>query len=245
MAVLTIYDVNQPCLRTRCKKVSRLTPSERKILEDMVETMRAANGIGLAAAQVGIPQRLIVVEVEDELYQLANPEIVDLSDETEVMREGCLSLPNYYGPVERPVRAVVRGLDLNGKRIKVRAEGLLARVLQHEIDHLDGVLFFDRMRSLSELQYEAPDAEGAGSNDDDAPCAEGSGTSSRHRFRTSGGAPITGASNAGQGNGATSESGGAKVSAAPENGTKPGSHENNLPVADVPAPQPRAPVTSV
>lgn len=175
MALLTILDVNQPSLRGKCHKVSRVTPAEKKLLEDMVETMRTSRGIGLAAPQVGVLQRLIVVEVEDDLYALANPEIVDLSDETEIMEEGCLSLPNYYGPVERPSRATVRAQDKNGKKLKIKAEGLLARVLQHEIDHLDGILFFDplRMRSLNDLHYSPPKAEG-----------EEEGEGDRHAFKS-------------------------------------------------------------
>ncbi|HET6386433.1 MAG TPA: peptide deformylase [Armatimonadota bacterium] len=163
MSVLRVYDVNQPCLRAKCKKVNRITDTDRRLLDDMVETMRAANGVGLAASQVGVLQRMIVVELDEELYMLVNPEIVEGSDETDVREEGCLSLPYYYGPVVRSLRITVRALDPHGKRLKIRAEDWLARVLQHEIDHLDGILFFDpmRMRSLDDLVYKPPEAEGA------------------------------------------------------------------------------------
>ena len=159
--MLKIFSVYEPCLRAKCNKVSRVTNAERRILNEMAEMMQAANGIGLAAPQVGILQRMIVVDVDDELFALVNPEVVDSSDETETMEEGCLSMPNYYGPVERPERVTVRALDRNGKKVRIKADGLLARCLQHEIDHLDGILFFDpsRMRSLSDLRYAPPESE--------------------------------------------------------------------------------------
>jgi peptide deformylase len=162
MPVLEIYDVNQPVLRQKAKKVARVTTAEQRILDDMLETMREANGIGLAAPQIGISQRLIVVELDETTYQLVNPEVTDASDETDVVREGCLSLPNYYGPVERPVRVTVRASDRDGRKVRIKASGMLSRALQHEIDHLDGVLFFDpqRMRSLSDLRYEPPQPDG-------------------------------------------------------------------------------------
>jgi peptide deformylase len=123
--------------------------------------VHAAQGMGLAAHQVGVSLRLIVVEIDNVSYELVNPEVVEASDETDIRDEGCLSLPNYYGPVERPLRVTVRALDRIGKRVKIKADDWLARCLQHEIDHLDGILFFDpqRMRSLSELYYRDPNVQ--------------------------------------------------------------------------------------
>jgi peptide deformylase len=167
MAYLRIYDVDQPPLRALCKHVKRMTGAERMLIDDMFETMRSANGIGLAAPQVGILQRIIVVDTGEYSCALVNPEVISTSEETETMEEGCLSMPNYFGPVERPVRAVVRGLSQTGKRVKIRADGLLARVLQHEIDHLDGILFLDRMQSLDSLRYVDPSQPESDDESDD------------------------------------------------------------------------------
>src|SRR5437764_144293 len=145
MTLLKIYTGAAPVLRRRARPIRRITAVTRKLAEDMLATMRAAPGVGLAAPQVGISERLIVVEYEDAHYALANPEIAWRSDETAVAEEGCLSLPNLYGDVERAVAVRVRGLDLTNRRVTVEAEGWLARIFQHEFDHLDGILFPDRM----------------------------------------------------------------------------------------------------
>lgn len=118
----------------------------------MIETMRDAPGVGLAAPQVGISERLIVVEYEETVYVLANPETVSRSEEKVLGEEGCLSIPDLYGDVERAERVTIRGLDESNKRTKIEAEGWLARIFQHEIDHLDGVLFTDRMEPDAELR---------------------------------------------------------------------------------------------
>ncbi len=153
MAVLNIVRVGDPRLRMPSRPVQRITPQVRRLVEDMVETMRAYEGAGLAAVQVGTLWRIIVVEVPKEeetpgsgkLYVVINPEIAKRSRRTVVGIEGCLSVPGYYGEVERAEMVVVRGKDLRGRPFRLRAEGFLARVFQHEIDHCQGVLYIDRL----------------------------------------------------------------------------------------------------
>src|SRR2546421_2528191 len=120
-------------------------------MDDMVETMLAAPGVGLAATQVCVPLRVIVMKVDNQLYTLANPEVVRASGE-QVGYEGCLSVPGYIGEVARAEKVVARGLNRNGKQVRIKGEGLLARAVQHEIDHLDGILFIDRLTSLDTLR---------------------------------------------------------------------------------------------
>jgi peptide deformylase len=143
-------------LRQKAKRVTRVDDSVRKLLDDMVETMHAANGVGLAAPQVGVPLRVIVVEFEDTKLQLVNPEVVKASPDTDVAEEGCLSLPHYYGEVRRHTSVTVKALNRGGKEIRVKGEGWVARILQHEIDHLDGVLFVDRLEHPDSLRYQPP-----------------------------------------------------------------------------------------
>jgi len=119
-----------------------------KVIREMRETMKRADGVGLAATQVGLPWRLFVAEVEKKFYVVLNPRIVKTSEEKIIMEEGCLSVPGTFGEVERPEKAVLHGLDKNGKRVKIKAWGLLARVFQHEVDHLDGKLFIDRAKNV-------------------------------------------------------------------------------------------------
>ncbi|HQE91440.1 MAG TPA: peptide deformylase [Anaerolineae bacterium] len=153
MALRDIITVGDPRLRKRSHPVEKVTPEVRELIRDMVETMDAANGVGLAAVQVGEMVRVIVIETpEDEedptsgkLYIVINPEIVKMSKETAVGSEGCLSVPGYAGEVERATEVVVRGLDRHGKPFRLRARGFLARVFQHEIDHCNGVLYTDRL----------------------------------------------------------------------------------------------------
>lgn len=145
MSILKIYTGAAPVLRRKAKPLRRIDKATRKLAADMLETMRVAPGVGLAAPQVGISERLIVVEFDGADYALANPEITTRSDTTEVGEEGCLSLPSLYGDVERFTCVRVQALDLNNKRVTIDAEGWLARIFQHEIDHLDGILFTDRM----------------------------------------------------------------------------------------------------
>lgn len=153
MAVHEIIHVGDPRLRQRSRPVQQVTQEVRDFIDDMVETMHVGNGVGLAAVQVGVLQSLIVVEVpEDEeipgsgkLYIVINPEIVKASAETDIGLEGCLSVPGYVGEVERALSVVVRGLNRHGKAQRIHAEGYLARVFQHEIDHTNGILYIDRL----------------------------------------------------------------------------------------------------
>ncbi|HEY3285395.1 MAG TPA: peptide deformylase [Armatimonadota bacterium] len=145
MAVRRILDHTHPALRTPCQPVPRVTKEVRELVRDLRETMKAAPGVGLAAPQVGITQQVLVYDTgaEGERGALVNPRVVKLEgEETDV--EGCLSIPGLQGEVSRAFKVVVTGLNEHNKAVKIRAEGYLARVLQHEIDHLSGVLFTDR-----------------------------------------------------------------------------------------------------
>jgi len=155
MSVQPIITTEDPRLRQRARKVDRFTDDLQTLIDDMIETMRAAPGVGLAAPQLGVRQRVIVVEyppehAEDEeppppkLYVVVNPEIVRRSPDVVTGVEGCLSIPGYVGDVERHTWVTVRGLNRRGAPFQVRARGWTARIFQHEIDHLDGVLFIDR-----------------------------------------------------------------------------------------------------
>lgn len=152
MAVLPIRIYPDPVLRVKCRTVTEIDDRLRKLAADMVETMHAAPGIGLAAPQVGVEQRLAVVDLsvgEDpaQVHVLINPEVVHREgNETEV--EGCLSLPGMTDKVDRPTKVRIKALDLAGKPFEMEAEDWLARALCHEIDHLDGVLFVDHLRGL-------------------------------------------------------------------------------------------------
>ncbi len=157
MALLPILTQEAPVLRQKAKKVPRVDDSIRKLIDDMVETMLAAPGVGLAAPQVGVGLRVIVVKVDANLHTLVNPEIVKASGE-QVGLEGCLSIPGYVGEVKRALRVVVRGLNRHGKMVRIKAEELLARAFQHEIDHCDGILFIDRLTSLDTLRKVEPQA---------------------------------------------------------------------------------------
>ena len=167
MAILAIVKVPHPLLRDKAKKVQKVTPAIQKLLDDMAETMRQAPGVGLAGPQVGILQRVIVVEVKKDdqdpdlqtgFYQMINPEIVRESAEVEEGPEGCLSIPGYIADVERALAVEVRGLGRSGKPLKLKAYGFMARVLQHEIDHLDGILFLDRISGPEKL-HKLPEKE--------------------------------------------------------------------------------------
>lgn len=145
MAIRIIRHKGDPVLRERANEVKEITPQLVALLEDMAETMYDADGVGLAAPQIGISKRLIVVDVLDEsgLLKLINPVIVD-GEGKDTAVEGCLSIPGASGEVERSAKITVQALDPQGKTVTICAAGLLARALQHEIDHLDGILFIDR-----------------------------------------------------------------------------------------------------
>jgi peptide deformylase len=153
MALRHIITLPDPKLRLISKPIERVDDSVRKLLDDMVQTMHEAPGVGLAAIQIAEALRLVVVDIakKDEPpqpLQFINPEIVWSADDRSVYEEGCLSIPEYYEEVERPASVRARFVDRDGKQQEILAEGLLATVLQHEIDHLDGVLFIDHISKL-------------------------------------------------------------------------------------------------
>ena len=153
MAKLDIIIAPDPRLKVKCAPVSRVDAATRRLMDDMLETMYAAPGIGLAAPQVGVAKRVIVVDVArqgepPQPYRMANPEIVWVSDDDAVYSEGCLSLPEHYADVARPRAVRVRYLDHENEIRELEAEGLLATCVQHEMDHLDGILFVDRISAL-------------------------------------------------------------------------------------------------
>jgi peptide deformylase len=151
-----ILVVGNPVLRGKARRVSQFDGTLQKLIDDMIETMQQAPGVGLAAPQVGVPLRLAVLDVEDKLTVIVNPEIIKRIGEEE-LDEGCLSVPGFWGRVNRAMRVSVKALDRNGKELRIRdAEGLFAQALQHEIDHLDGHLYIDRMESLDNLQRSEP-----------------------------------------------------------------------------------------
>ena len=148
MAKLQIRKLGDEVLRKTCRPVDEITPRTLTLLDDMVETMRAADGCGLAAPQVGILRRIVVVEVEPgEVYELINPKIIAFSGEEED-REGCLSVPGQWGLVKRPVNVTVRALNRHGETVEITGHDLLARCFCHELDHLDGTLYIDKATSM-------------------------------------------------------------------------------------------------
>jgi len=157
MAILPIRTVPEPVLRQKSKRVSNIDGSIRQLASDMIETMHAASGVGLAAPQVGVSLRVIVIGMpEEEDFVLVNPEIVRRTGER-LVTEGCLSVPGYYGEIKRSRRVTIKGKDLGGKEIRIRAEELLAQALEHEIDHLNGVLYIDHMESSDKLHRVEPE----------------------------------------------------------------------------------------
>ena len=151
MPRLEVRILGDPVLRQKAEPVSAVTPELRRLIADMFDTMYAEEGVGLAAPQVGVSDRVIVVDPHDDEtapFALINPEILDASKETEKNEEGCLSIPGVRDMVERSMRVRVRGLSENGEVKEFEAEGLVSRILQHEVDHLDGILFFDRVGPL-------------------------------------------------------------------------------------------------
>ncbi len=148
MSVLSIRVLGDPVLREVTQPVAEVTDETRRLIDDMFETMYAASGIGLAAPQVGRRERVCVVDVEGAAYALVNPEVVHAEGPKAKAEEGCLSIPDVYGDVERPGRVTVRALDRDGAPIEVTGEGLLGRCFQHEIDHLHGKLFIDYLSFL-------------------------------------------------------------------------------------------------
>lgn len=152
MAIRKIITTENPILRQKAKKIHRFDPSLQKLVDDMFETMHVAGGVGLAAPQIALSIRVIVVEYEEHKVAILNPEIVKAEGE-ELGTEGCLSIPGYAGDnIRRAAKVLVKGQDVRGKAIRIPAEGWFARILQHEIDHLDGILFLDRLDRPEDLR---------------------------------------------------------------------------------------------
>ena len=156
MAILNIVTSEDEVLRKKCRPVEKITPRTLTLLDDMLDTMRAANGVGLAAPQVGILRRIVIVDIGEGLIEMINPEIVATEGEQEG-EEGCLSVPDEVGIVKRPNIVTVKATDRNGEPFTIRGEGLLAIAFCHEIDHLDGILYIDkasRMLTPEEMEDE-------------------------------------------------------------------------------------------
>jgi peptide deformylase len=153
VTVRPIRYLGDPVLRQPAKKVRQVDDSIRRLIADMIESMYAAQGVGLAAPQIGVPLRIVVLGMPDEEpFALINPVVMKRSGARQLQGEGCLSVPGYRGTVTRSEKVVVRGLDERGKEVRVRAEdNLLAQALEHEVDHVNGVLYVDRLDSISDL----------------------------------------------------------------------------------------------
>ena len=143
MALLDIRVLGDPILREQTRPVTEITDELRTLIDDMFETMHAAEGIGLAAPQIGRSERIAVIEIDGQRYVLINPEIIQRGAQTAKEDEGCLSIPEISGSVERPTTVVLQAQDIDGNTYQLEAGGLLARCIQHEVDHLDGKLFID------------------------------------------------------------------------------------------------------
>lgn len=156
MAVLNILKEGDETLRKKCRPVEEITPRILQLLDDMHETLEIAQGVGLAAPQVGVLRRIVIVEIGDKKYEMINPEIIETKGKQEEI-EACLSVPEKYGLVKRPAWVKVRATDRNGKVYEVSGEGLMARCFCHELDHLDGTLYIDRAVEM----YDADDVEDA------------------------------------------------------------------------------------
>lgn len=170
MALRRIRLAGDPALRQKTKKIRTIDESVQKLIDDMIETMRDAPGVGLAANQIGVGLRIIVMEIPElddrtstatrELYTIINPQIVKRSGERQ-LEEGCLSVPGYKAMVPRSESVTVKGLDRTGKEIRIKAESnLLAQCIEHECDHIDGMLYIDHLKSMDELVKIGDDDEG-------------------------------------------------------------------------------------
>jgi peptide deformylase len=159
MAVRPVILANDPTLRKKSKKVKHFGEALQVLIDDMVETMRAANGAGLAAPQIGVLERVIVIQLPEneedpqsgKLFALCNPQIIRADGEEEG-EEGCLCLPGYVGEVKRATSVTVKAQDRRGRKVRIKAEGFLARAFQHEIDHLDGILYIDRVEGPDKMR---------------------------------------------------------------------------------------------
>jgi len=160
LAVLPIKVLGDAVLRQKAKRVSQVDGSIQRLVEDMIDTMRDVGGVGLAAPQVGVPLRVVVISIpEGEVITLINPEIVKRSGERR-LTEGCLSVPGYWAEVTRSLSVTAKGRDLQGRQVRIKAEDdLLAQALEHELDHIDGVLYIDHLENLDELRKTVSEEE--------------------------------------------------------------------------------------
>jgi len=138
-----------PILRKKCRAIKKVDDNIRRLIDDLIETMHAAPGVGLAAPQVGENLRAIIVDIGEGAFAVVNPKVKKKNRVLQTFEEGCLCLPGIVGPVERPSQVTIEGLDRQGQKLIIEAEGFLATVLQHEIDHLDGIVFLDRVKDKS------------------------------------------------------------------------------------------------
>ncbi len=160
MATIPIRTLPDPVLRQKSKRVAIIDKSIKKLINNMMETLQAIPGVGLAAPQIGVLLRVIVVGMpEQEAFSLINPQVVRRKGER-LVDEGCLSIPGYVGQITRSESVTVKGMDTGGKEVRVKAEGLLAQVLEHEMDHLNGVLYIDHLESPDKLRKLEPKPEG-------------------------------------------------------------------------------------
>jgi len=156
MAIRPLTMMDNPVLHRKAKRVRTIDDSIQKLIDDMIDTMRDTGGAGLAAPQIGVPLQVVVIEIPDEdVVTLINPELVKTSGEREMV-EGCLSLPGYRGEVKRWESVTAKGRDRSGKAIRIKADGLLAHVLQHEIDHINGIVYIDHLESMDKLYKAEP-----------------------------------------------------------------------------------------
>ena len=159
MSVLPLRLAPDPILRQKAKRVRNIDGSIQKLVEDMIDSMRASQGVGLAAPQIGVSLRVVVIEVPDQdVLTLINPSIVRRTGERDV-QEGCLSIPGYRGEIKRAKTVVAKGLGLDGKEIRVKAQELLAQALEHEIGHIRGVLYTDLLESMDKMYKVEPPKE--------------------------------------------------------------------------------------
>lgn len=159
MAVLPIRILPDPALRQKAKRVRNIDGSIQRLIDDMIETMQAAPGVGLAAPQVGVQLRVIVFALPgEEVVALLNPEVVKRSGER-LVEEGCLSIPGYQGEIKRSLSVTVKGRDRQGRQVRIRARDLLAEIIEHEIDHINGVLYIDHLESRDKLREIEPDQD--------------------------------------------------------------------------------------
>lgn len=168
MSIRRVYTIGEPVLRKKAKKVRLFNQDLKSLLDDMVETMHTSDGLGLAAPQVGVSEQVIVVQLPEKyeeeqdpgkLFALVNPEIVTASREQEAGDEGCLSIPGIIGEVTRSHKITLKAQSAKGKPIRIKAEGYLARAFQHEIDHLNGILFIERVENPETLRRITPEGE--------------------------------------------------------------------------------------